>query len=295
MKKPNFIEWNNKILISSLKKIDLNIILIIILDTLFYLLSGYFIIFWLQRVQVKMETFNLPTDIISLGSERAQQLVSEVKTFYFLIIFSFILLLLAIIFLASIVKGIIWAKTTRTKISFALISKFLALNLIWMGFWFVLIFLISWLVDPSFAPIIMVGAIFLGVYFTNTLYTLFMNKQKIGTIKYSVKLTAKKTEISPAYDMLVATRLAAIDFLNTLKQIQIFTSIRDTFKINILKIHLFLLPYAIVSLLFYIILKLTSLIKFKYSTILLVLVMVIYAALVRYYISTLILEIEGTK
>ena len=242
-----------------------------------------------------METFNLPTDIISLGSERAQQLVSEVKTFYFLIIFSFILLLLAIIFLASIVKGIIWAKTTRTKISFALISKFLALNLIWMGFWFVLIFLISWLVDPSFAPIIMVGAIFLGVYFTNTLYTLFMNKQKIGTIKYSVKLPAKKTEISPAYDMLVATRLAAIDFLNTLKQIQIFTSIRDTFKINILKIHLFLLPYAIVSLLFYIILKLTSLIKFKYSTILLVLVMVIYAALVRYYISTLILEIEGTK
>ena len=114
-KKSNFIEWNNDIFVYSMKKININIILIVILDALFFFLSGSILIFWLQRIQAKMAAFNLPTDVISLGYERAQQLVAEVKTFYYLIIFSFILILIAIIFLASIFKGVIWAKTTKTK------------------------------------------------------------------------------------------------------------------------------------------------------------------------------------
>ena len=248
----NFLEWNNNILISSVKKINLNIILIVILDILFYLSSGFLITFWLQRIQAKMAAFNLPTDIISLGPKKAQQLLSDVRAFYFLSVFSFIFLLIAIIFLASIFKGIIWAKTTNSKINFALISKFFGLNLIWMGFWFLLIILISLFIQPTTSPIFMISSIILGLYFTNTLYTIFMKKPK-------------------------------------------FSSILDAIKLNIAKIHLFLLPYAIIYFIFYIILKLTSFIKFKYSTILLVLVMVVYASIVRYYISTLVLEIEGTK
>ena len=249
MKKQNFLEWNNNIFISSIKKINLNIILIIILDVLFYFLSGYLLIFWLQRVQAKMTTFTLPTDIISLGPEKAQELVSEIKAFYYLLIFSFILVLIAIIFLASILKGIIWAKTTNTKISFKLISKFLSLNLIWMGFWFLLIILISYLAEPSSAPMFMIAVIILGLYFTNTLYTIFMKQQTIKSIIRSIKL-------------------------------------------NISKIHLFILPYAVIYLLFYIIVRLTNLLKFKYSTILLGLIIIIYATVVRYYVSTLVLEIE---
>ncbi len=249
MKKQNFLEWNNNIFISSIKKINLNIILIIILDVLFYFLSGYLLIFWLQRVQAKMTTFTLPTDIISLGPEKAQELVSEIKAFYYLLIFSFILVLIAIIFLASILKGIIWAKTTNTKISFKLISKFLSLNLIWMGFWFLLIILISYLAEPSSAPMFMIAVIILGLYFTNTLYTIFMKQQTIKSIIRSIKL-------------------------------------------NISKIHLFILPYAVIYLLFYIIVRLTNFLKFKYSTILLGLIIIIYATVVRYYVSTLVLEIE---
>ncbi len=245
----NFLEWNNNIFISSIKKIDLNIILIVILDTLFYLLSGYFVIFWLQRIQAKMASFSLPTDIISLGTEKAQQLVSEVKTFYYLIIFSFILVLIAIIFLASILKGIIWAKTTNTKISFKLISKFLGLNLIWMSFWFLIIFLIVYLVEPRLTPWFTIASIILALYFTNTIYTIFMKEQK-------------------------------------------FKSILDAIKLNITKIQLFLLPYAVIYLLFYIIVKLNNLLKFKYSTILLGLILLIYAAVARYYVSTLIYEIK---
>src|SRR3989338_10943080 len=131
----NFFEWNSKVLVSSLKKIDLDITLITFLDILFYSISGFMIVIWLQRIQAKMLGFVMPADIMALGYEKAQQLLNNARTFYLLIIFSFILLLIAIIFFASIFKGIIWAKTTNTKISIRLLSKFLCLNLFWMGFW----------------------------------------------------------------------------------------------------------------------------------------------------------------
>lgn len=280
IKKPNFLEWNKNIFVSSIKKINLNIILIVILDILFYFLSGYLVISWLQRIQLKMATFNLPTDIAALGYERAQQLVSEVKTFYYLIIFSFIILLIAIIFLASIMKGIIWAKTTNTKISFRLISKFLVLNLIWMGFWLVLIFIILLVIEPKVVNVpkvlltILVPsgdprdlfpyfiittthvyifiALVISSYFKNTLYTIFMKEQKLKSITHAIKL-------------------------------------------NILKIHLFLLPYVVIALSFFIIVRLNILLRFKYSTILLGLIILTYAAVVRYYTSTLVLEIEKSK
>lgn len=247
----NFIEWNRDILVNSFKKINLNILLIAILDALFYFLSGYLVIFWLQRIKAKIAAFNLPPDIISLGPERARQLVSGIREFYFLIILSFMLLLIAIIFLASILKGIIWAKTANAKINFRLISKFLALNLIWMGFWFVLVILISYLVEPAFAPSFMIAAIVLGFYFTNTLYTLFMKKHELKSIIKAVRL-------------------------------------------NIMKIHLFLLPYLLIAVLFYFIVKLGFL-NFRYSQILLGFILLIYSAIVRYYASALVLAVEETK
>lgn len=245
----NFIEWNNNILFSSLKKINLNIFLIVFLDALFYIISGYAIVFWLQRVQAKMATFNVPADIISLGKQNAIQLVSDVKSFYYLIIVSLVLLLVAIIFIAGIFKGIIWAKTTGTKITSSLISKFFILNLVWMGFWFVLLFLIAYLAERTAAPAILFVLILLSFYFSNTLYTIFMKEQK-------------------------------------------FKSILKAIKLNVAKFHLFLLPYIVVSLVFYILMKLSNIIKFKYSAVLLGLVIIFYAAIVRYYISSLVMKIE---
>jgi len=248
-KKLSFLEWNNDILVSSMKKISWNITLIIILDSLFYFLSGYMLIFWLKRIQAGMASFNLPSDVMSLGLERGQQLASEVKSFYYLIILSFILVLAAIIFLASIIKGIIWAKTTGAKISFNLISKFLALNLIWMGFWFLLVFLVSLLVQPSLAPKFMVIAVILGLYFSNTLYTLFMHEQRLKSIFRAIRM-------------------------------------------NTVKIHLFLLPYAVIGLLFFIIFRAGSLLKFNYSPLVLGLLVVICAAFARYYVSGLVFRIS---
>lgn len=250
--KTNFIDWNIQILISSIKKINLSIIIIAVLDALFYLMSGFLLIAWVQRIQAKMTSFNLPRNIVSLGYDRAQQLIGEARMFYYLMLGSLILLLVAIIFLASILKGVIWAKTTNTKINLNLISRFFGLNLIWMGFWFVLVILISLLIEPSSAPMFMIITIILGVYFTNTLYTIFMKEQKLKSIIEAIKL-------------------------------------------NILRIHMFLLPYAFILMLLFIVTWLGNLLKFSYSAFIMTFVLVLFAAFVRYYASTLVLEVNDSK
>ncbi len=247
--KKNYLEWNNEVFTSSIKNIDLNIIFNIFLDIIFYVLSGFLVFFWFRRIQEKMLAFNLPPDITALGLEQATQLAADAKSFYYLIIFSFILLIIAIIFLASILKGIIWAKTTKTKISFNLISKFLGLNLIWVGFWIILILLISVFVQLQLVMIFMAALIIIALYFTNTLYTIFMKEQSFKAIPKSIKL-------------------------------------------NIAKIRLFLLPYIIIFLVFFIVAKLSSYLTFKYAQVLIGIIVLFYIAFLRYYTSTLVLAVQ---
>lgn len=192
---PNFLDWNSSILSSSLKKISPDIFLIVFLDALFYLLSGYALVFWVQRIQAKMASFYMPQNLLALAPDAARQLASQVKGFYYLIIVSLLLLVISIIFLASILKGAIWAKTTGTKITFKLISGLFLANLAWMGFWIVLIFLIAYLAVPAYAPVMMVAAIILGLYFTNTFYALFMKEQKIKSALHAINLNVSKLHL----------------------------------------------------------------------------------------------------
>jgi len=275
--KSNFLEWNNQVLVSSIKKIDFNILLITILDALFYFLSGYLVIFWLQRIQAKMLSFNLPTDVSVLGVERTQQLAAEAKAFYYLVVFSFILLLIAIIFLASIAKGIIWAKTTKTKISFALISKFLVLNLIWMGFWFAAVFLASWLVEITTATKFMVIVIVTGLYFTNTLYTIFMKEQNFKSITKSIKFNFTKIKL------LVTPYLIFFIFLFIISNLSALT------KLNQSVFSLLINLYGFIGI--------NAISQFEIQIILLVSLLVnplflLSFAIFRYYVSTLVLEAE---
>ena len=227
-----------------MKRIDFGIILIIFLDSVFYFICASLSVLWLQRVQTQIKSFYLPSDIFALGYEQAQQLVGDVRIFYFMIILSFVLLLLAIILLASIFKGIIWARTTKTKLSFKLISKFLTLNLIWMGFWFLLAVLIATLVDQIHVKAYFFSMILIALYFTNNLYTIYMRKQKLSSIK-------------------------------------------DALALSFTKIHLFILPFLVVFLLFYILSKLANLMQFKYGPVIGFIVFTFIFALTRYYFSTL--------
>ena len=239
--KTNFLDWNNKILTDSLKKIDLNFFLIIFLDMLFYISTIFALAFWLKRANEKMASFDF--------SSISVQLLKDEMNFYFILLLSLVVLLIAIIFMASILNGIIWAKTTKTKVTLKLISKFLALNLVWMGFWFILIFVIAYIVQQEAVPYFIGITALIGLYLSNNLYTIFMGKQAMKSIPYSLKLSFSK-------------------------------------------IHLFLLPYAVIFLLLFILIYLGNIIIFPYSPIIFGLLAVIYLGIARYYASALAYEIE---
>lgn len=182
-KSEGFIRWNYSIFVDSLKKIDFHIIWIILLDMLFYLASGYLIIWWFQRISAKIQSFELPSDIDLVSEKAAEQLGNQIAELNFILRLSSVFLLLAIIFIASIIKGIIWAKTTKTRFSFNLLSKFLILNLIWMGFWSFVMYLIFKFVRPELVSVFLLIALFVASYLTYTLYAFFM---QTGKIKYSL-------------------------------------------------------------------------------------------------------------
>lgn len=251
--KVNFLRWNQNILVSSLKKVSLNIILIIILDMSFYALSGLIFLGWGRQITARMESVFLPSpdSLAALGIEKAQQAVAEARSFLLLLVLSVILLILAVIFLASVLKCIIWAKTTGTKITFKLMSKFLALNLIWMTFWFALIILASFLVKLSSAPAFIITIFMIGAFFTNTLYTLFMKNPMLSSIPEAVSLSIKKIHLF----LLPYSIIFALAY------------------ILIKLIGIFKLAYSQI-----------------YSQIIFAFAIIVYLAFVRYYTSTLVLE-----
>jgi hypothetical protein len=247
-KSKNFMDWNNDIFVKTIKNIDKNIIITVMLDITFYFMSALIVIFWFTRIQDRILAFNLP-NLGSVAPEQANILLGEVRSFYYLIIFSFILVLAAIIFLASIFKGIIWAKVTKTKPTMHLISKFLVLNVIWMGFWFLLLLITSLTVMPPSIPAFILAILATSSYLTNNMYPMFMNKPLLKTIMHSIKFSIKK-------------------------------------------IKWFILPYAVIFLTSFIIVRAGIFISFQYSAYLLTLLFLIFLAFVRYYSFSLVKEIK---
>jgi len=254
--KIGFIKWNNNILVNSFRKIDFNILLIIILDSVFYLTAAGSFFLWDKFMKARATAINLPADpneivntLTALGPEKAQQLASEVKSYFFLLIFSFIAVVILVIFLAGIFKSVIWAKTTKTKISLKFMSGFLLLNLIWTGFWAAIIFLISYIVNPGSVQTFFLIAFIVAVYFTNILYPIFMRRQKLNSMGTAI-------------------------------------------KIGTAKIHLFVLPNLIIFLILFILIWAAGKLTFNYSFFVTAFILITYAALVRYCVSELAYKAE---
>ena len=67
-------------------------------------------------------------------------------------------------------------------------------------------------------------------------------------------------------------------------------AIAKSIKLSFSRVHLLLLPYMVISLLAFIITKFFTILKFNYSGLMLAVVMLAYAAVIRYYVSELILK-----
>ncbi|MEK6943587.1 MAG: hypothetical protein AABX00_05985 [Nanoarchaeota archaeon] len=193
-KKQSYWEKNIELLKSTIKKIDKWILISIALDIAFYIIVIYSFMFWNSSVQAKQFSImsKYPPDPMMMSASQLQSINTEAKSFLILLYSSIVLLALFIIFIASIVKGIIWAKTTSTKINLHLISRFLGLNLIWMGLWAAIIILIVFGIDNSSLVAFASLSIVIALYFTNIVYSLFMKSNKLSSIAEGLKLGVSK-------------------------------------------------------------------------------------------------------
>ena len=210
MKKYNFIKQNFTWFINSFKRINLKIFLILILDILFYFIFVQAGKFFIKIIQKKAANVDLTQNLLGLNQQAGSNLLSSVRGFFFFLVFSVILFIILMIINWSVFKGLIWSITTNKKFNLKFLKKFFLLNLIWLPFWFILIFLIAIGVKPTTAPIFMIISLALAFYLTNILYPLFLKDNKINKI-------------------------------------------REAFKLGIKKIHYFIVPYAIIIILFFII------------------------------------------
>lgn len=287
-KKPNFLSWNINVLLSSLKKIRLkDIALILFLDALLYIFSGYIFLFWLRRISEKMESVYLPSDLASAGIENVQQAAKDTQSFYYIVIFSLLLLIAAIIFLSSIIKGAIWARTVGAKITSKLISKFFMLNFLWLGFWLLLMLLILLLVEEEFIKSFMLGALMLSAYFTGILYAVFMRSQKIMSFANALKLGASKIHIFALpylfilgffYLALLLGNLAKIDYYTLSALIKAYSAFGFDFS-SALEV---VAPQAN-----FLIVLIISLLANPF--------LLVSAAISRYYVSALVMELSKPK
>ena len=255
--KTNFRQWNKDIFIQSVKKINFNIIWMIILDGLFYLIAGYIASSWFQSVQLKGRAYL--QDIESLGYTEAHQLSNQAQPFFFWIISSFVIIIILIILLESIFKGIIWMRMSGKKINIKLLSKFFLVNIIWAGFWLLALFAATRIVDDQNIVSFAAGILIAAFYLTNALYTMFMESQSFRSIPESIKLSISNFHIFLLPYICFFIGLISIGW--------IFGLAASAYSGTI-----------------------SSVVLFIYATALLA-----YSAFARYYFSTLVLEIIKSK
>jgi hypothetical protein len=188
----NFISLHQKALKDSFKRIDLSFIWIIIADMLFYLASGYLIIFWLQRIQDKIQSFNLPSNIDAVSAQASQQLGDQIVQLNLTIRVSAVLLVVAVIFLAAIIKGFVWSRTSKTKFNFNFLSRFLVLNLIWMGILSALVYLVLFFIKSGLVFLFLIAILPLYSYLTYGVYGNFMKRQRFSESFSSIRISFRK-------------------------------------------------------------------------------------------------------
>lgn len=104
---------------------------------------------------------------------------------------------LAIILLTGLIKGFIWSRVTRQRFSPRFFAKFLLVNLIWLGFWFIASALVLLKVRVPANVYILILLSILVPYLTLLLYSNFSPKKSIiDVFKRSATLIFRKNVLN---------------------------------------------------------------------------------------------------
>lgn len=198
----------SSVFFKSFKEIDSRLVSIIAYDVLFLLcmVGIIYLAFFLFQHSVAGLEETIPkltsiTDHISSAvpevSEEVMKEINELRSFFYSIIakIAFILIgaVIAVIFLVSLFKGLIWANVLKKKFDELFYKKFLFLNLLWAALWLIFSVVVALLVKRVLIVHYLIAVSVLFLYFTIILCSLFdKNKKSWGMVKQAFGLGIKK-------------------------------------------------------------------------------------------------------
>ena len=183
-----YLSLNREIFIDSIKKINLSIFLIALIDYIFYSLVYFSSAFWFSKILERYNAVNLD----SLSEFALESIVAQTQGLYQFLIYSTMLLSIALLILSALSKAIVWGMTAKTKISVKYILKFTLAKVIWNSFIIAIIASGFILFQPQAAFAFFSAAAILWIYFSSIICSLLAKNPKISEIKKGIRLGVKK-------------------------------------------------------------------------------------------------------
>lgn len=253
----------DSLFVKSFKDLDKRLIHTVMFDALFYLVLFGILILTFTSLSWNFEAVReaIPTLTNVMGdieggvmTEDVTQKLTELNTLFFIAIARTILILLVIFVVSLLVgtffKGLIWARILHKKFDIHFYKRFALFNILWIIPWAVIIVVLLFAIRSTIVLWYILGIIIVFLHFTSVIYVLFEKEHKFSRI------------------------------------------LKDTFILGVEKIYYFIIPYLLIVLLFSVlvyILRLFSFLPWQIHAIFFILVLLIYFAWVRIYISNIIL------
>jgi len=250
---------------------------VIIFDSLFVLVL-YITLFlwniWLNSFVSKVNGL----DLTNLTESSVVNGLATLKSFYYGVILCLILLTLFLFFEWSFFQGKIWNIILKKKFDFDYFKKFLLLNLACIPI-SIILFFIAVICFWSFNSIFL----FFSTSGFNTSFVMFMLLILFTFIFMPI--------------LLYLINFISILYFYFTKKNKILYSFKNTFYIAVKKIYLLYIPCLIMSLIFILLSIITIPLNFLpmwFTSLILFVLLVIYAAWIRFYIVGIITKLERT-
>jgi len=172
-----------------------------LLKTIGYDLLSYLIIFIILSIfQVliynKFNSLNLPESVFQLSQREISNLAPTIQSYYFLLIFLIIAVVLLTIIIWSISRALIWAILADQKIKGKYLLNAIPLGLLWFGLAIIPYILILSTFKKTLSLIALIIYTIILVYTTIILFVTFAKEKRVNIWTKSIKYAIKRYDLA---------------------------------------------------------------------------------------------------
>jgi len=232
---------------------------------------------WVSSAVLKISGMDLAT----ISEEALLEIMKELsvlKSFYYGTLIYSILLIIFLFLVWSFFQGQIWSIILKKKFNFDYFKKFLLLNLACIPLFIILYFLT--VICLGFFDLLL---LFFSTTGLNTSFVMFILLVLFSFIFLPI--------------LIYLINFISIIYIYFTKKNKILDSFKNTFDIAVKKIHLLYIPYLMISLVFVLLTVITipfNILPAWLTSLILFVLLVIYAAWARFYIADVIAKLERT-